>query len=87
MRGDYEVVALGGQDGRTSTEVRYRGFTDAARVPMPPEHLYRPGSGRTLCRLGVDQSWERFPALKGVLSDASCPACRAARDAEASRLA
>lgn len=82
MRADYEVVALAGQDGRTSAEVRYRGFTDAARVPMPPGHLYRPGSGRTLCKIGVDQTWERFPALKGVLSDACCSACRAARAAE-----
>lgn len=82
MRADYEVVALGGQDGRTAPE-RYRGFIAAVRVPTPPEHLYRAGSGRTLCLLGVDQTWERFPALKGVLSDECCVACRTARASEA----
>lgn len=79
MQADYIVVAPRGQDGRSVAQVRFRGATEPERLPVPPEHLYRPGSGRTLCRLSVDETWERFPALVGVLSDVACAACRAAR--------
>lgn len=78
MRVEYVVVARRAQPGRTLAQVRFRGVTEPERCPVPPEHLYRPGSGRTLCRLDVDETWERFPDLAGILSEVACAECRAA---------
>ncbi|MGQ0465299.1 MAG: hypothetical protein ACT4QG_08240 [Sporichthyaceae bacterium] len=78
----YQIVAFRGRDGGMSAQVRYRGFSESARTPVAPEHLYRPGSGRTLCDLVVDESWERFPEQGGVLTGAGCSACGTAQSVE-----
>lgn len=73
---EYVVVATRGQDGRGLGQMRFRGTAEFERSPVPPEHLYRAGSGRTLCRLKVDETWERFPAREGRLSAMACAQCR-----------
>lgn len=69
------VVAQQGANEPADLAPRFRSSSSLRRVPLPPEHLYRPGKGQTLCQLPVDQSWERFPQLDGRTSHATCPAC------------
>ncbi|HUR73892.1 MAG TPA: hypothetical protein VMZ00_06425 [Sporichthya sp.] len=82
MRIDVVVVAREGADRVGDSLPRFRSSPMLSRVPLPPEHLYRPGKGKTLCQLLVDQSWERFPALDGQVSYSTCPACRDEFEAE-----
>lgn len=79
-----EVVVVAREGANQVGELRphFRSSPSLSRVPLPPEHLYRPGKGKTLCALTVDQSWERFPALDGRVSYATCPACRDEIEAE-----
>jgi hypothetical protein len=77
IHAEYIVVSRRGQDERHLTRTRPQGPTNPSRIPVPPEHLYKSGSGRTLCKLAVDETWERFPARTGSgLSDTACPECR-----------
>ncbi len=82
MRLEFVVVAREGTDRVGDALPRFRSSPSLSRVPLPPEHLYNPGKGKTLCKLPVDQNWERFPALDGRVSYATCPACRDEFEAE-----
>lgn len=69
------VVARSGSDRPDAAQPHYRSSATVGRVPVPPEHLFRPGKGATLCDLDVDQNWERFPLLAGRTSHDTCPTC------------
>lgn len=76
IRIELVVVAQQGQNEPDAVQPRqFRSSSRVKRIPLPPEHLYRPGKGQTLCQLPVDQSWERFPNLDGRMSHATCPTC------------
>ncbi len=75
MRIELVVVAQQGANEPDEIQPRFRSSSRVRRVPLPPEHLYRPGKGQTLCQLPVDQSWERFPQLDGRMSASTCPSC------------
>jgi hypothetical protein len=76
---EYVVVARHAQDDRGATSTR-RTSSDRPRVPVPPEHLYRPGRGTTLCGEAVDETWERFSTRRGLLSVEACIQCRQIMD-------
>jgi hypothetical protein len=78
---EYVVVARRGQDGRGGGSMR-RGVSAQGRVPVAPEHLFRPGRGSTVCGLQIDETWERFGAISGHLSGDACPQCRVVREPE-----
>jgi hypothetical protein len=79
---EYVVVARRGQDGRGDGSMR-RGVSAQGRVPIAPEHLFRPGRGSTVCGIRIDETWERFADSAGRLSGDACHECRGVHRAAA----
>jgi hypothetical protein len=77
---EYVVVARHAQNNRDAPAVR-RTAPDGKLIPVPPEHLFQPGRGTTLCGVAVDETWQRFGSQGGLLSLQACGQCRQIREA------
>ena len=76
---EYVVVARHAQNNRDAPAIR-RMAPGGKPLPVPPEHLFRPGRGTTLCGVAVDETWQRFGAQAGLLSAHACGQCRQIRE-------